>query len=66
MMEASGRRGGRSMACGCAGSTPSERAGAPSVTRLIQRIWMAMSGSGRPRKGARTMTQISAELVVSM
>ena len=54
------------MACRWAGSTPSESAGAPSVTRLIQRIWMAMSGSGSPRNGASTMTQISAEFVVSM
>ena len=53
------------MACGWAGSTPSESAGAPSVTRLIHRIWMASSGRGKPRKGASTMTQISAELVVS-
>ena len=39
------RRGGRRMTSSGGGSTPSASAGAPSVSRLIQRIWVASSGT---------------------
>ena len=58
-------RGGRRIVSGSTGSTPRARAGGPSVTRLIHRMWIGSSGIGRPANGARNITQISAELVVS-
>ena len=60
-----GGRGGRRMMSRSAGSAASASPGRPSVTRLIHRIWIGSSGTGSPRKGARKMVQISAELVVS-
>jgi hypothetical protein len=48
-----------------AGSAARASPGSPSVTRLIQRIWIASSGTGMPRNGARKIVQISPELVVS-
>ena len=60
-----GGRGGRCMTSRSSGSTDSARPGRPSVTRLIQRIWIGSSGIGSPRNGARKMVQISAELVVT-
>jgi hypothetical protein len=44
-----------------AGSTPSARAGAPSVTKLIQRIWVANKGSATPLpcSGVKAMASAS-------
>ncbi len=52
-MDAFGARGGCSMSRGWAGSTPSDKAGAPSVTRLIHRIWMASSGKRQTQERRR-------------
>ncbi|MPN00264.1 hypothetical protein SDC9_147458 [bioreactor metagenome] len=43
-----GSRGGTAITSSICGSTPIARAGAESVTRLIQRIWVASSGSAIP------------------
>ncbi len=61
-----GGRGGRRITPGSAGSAASARPGRPSVTRLIQRMWIGSSGIGRPRNGARKIVQISPELLVIM
>lgn len=58
-------RGRRPMTSGSAGSTPRATAGTPSVIRLIHRICVAVRGTGSPRRGASSITQISPELVVS-
>ena len=47
-------RGGWSMTPASGGSTPSASAGAPSVTRLIQRICVASSGSTKPSSALRS------------
>ena len=60
-----GGRGGRCMMPFSAGSAASATPGRPSVTRLIQRMWMGSSGMGRPRNGARKIVQISPELQVT-
>jgi len=56
-----GARGGRSMTRWSAGSTPSARAGPESVSRLIQRIWVARSGTttAEPASGASPMVPAS-------
>jgi hypothetical protein len=59
-----GARGGRCMMLRSARSAGQRQPGRPSVTRLIQRMWIGSSGIGRPRKGARKMVQISPELLV--
>ena len=38
-------RGGRSIASGATGSTPSDMAGGPSMTRLTKRICSAVNGA---------------------
>jgi hypothetical protein len=65
MIDSAGDRGGRRMAARSTGSSLSAIAGRPSVTRLIQRIFTGSSGTGRASTEARTMTQISPELVAS-
>ncbi len=57
-----GSRGGRSMMSGSGGSTPRAMAGRPSVTRFTHKIWMAVSGSGRPIRLATNMIKISPTL----
>ncbi len=57
-----GGYGFRRMMSGSAGSTPNASAGNPSVTRFIHRICNGSSGSGMPRNGATSITQISPEL----
>ncbi len=52
-----GRRGGRRMASGSAGSPPSATPGRPWVSRLIHRIWAGSSGSGRPSERAEEHDQ---------
>jgi hypothetical protein len=47
-----------------AGSTPKARLDRPSVTKLIHRSWRGSNGEGIPKNGARSMTQISPELLV--
>ena len=59
-----GFRGGRLMIVFSPGSAASASPGTPSVTKLIQRMWIGSRGMGRPRKGARKMEQISPELLV--
>ena len=56
-----GSRGGRSITSGSAGSTPSASAGPESVRRLIQRIWVARSGTttADPSSGTRPITPAS-------
>ncbi|MNE15718.1 hypothetical protein D3C80_1086390 [compost metagenome] len=49
-----------------AGSEASANPGKPSVIKLTQRICIAKSGIGKPKKGARKITQISPEFPVMM
>ena len=59
MMGSAGGLGGRFMMSGSPGSTPSASAGAPSVTRLSQRIMMGVSGIASPAIIAIKMMRIS-------
>ena len=59
-----GGRGGRCITPRSSGSAARASPGRPSVTRLIQRMWIGSSGMGRPRNGARKIVQISPELLV--
>ena len=61
-MGAPGFRGGRRMSPGSAGSSASASAGAVSVTRLSQRIWIGFSGSGKPAAVVPRIMMISARL----
>ena len=56
--------GGLLMTPFSAGSAARARPGSPSVTRLIQSIWIGSKGIGKPKKGARNMVHISPELLV--
>ncbi len=56
--------GGLVMTFFSAGSAASARPGRPSVTRLIQRMWIGKRGIGRPKNGARKIVHTSPELLV--
>lgn len=60
-----GGRGGRRMTLGSSGSAVRASPGSPSVTKLIQRIWIGRRGMGNPNKGATNIVQTSPELVVT-
>ena len=61
-MGSEAERGGLAMASGSGGLKPSAVAGGPSVTRLTQRRWSGVRGSGRPRTVAPKMVRISPML----
>ena len=60
----SGGRGGRCIIPRSTGSADNANPGKPSVTRLIQRIWIGRSGIGKPKNGAKNSVHISPELLV--
>ena len=59
---ASRPRGGRLIAPGSGGLSPSAVAGGPSVTRLTHSSWSGVSGSGSPSSVARKTVAISPKL----
>jgi hypothetical protein len=50
---------------GRAGSTPRVMAGGPSMMMLTQRIWIAVKGVAKPRKGAPSTVRMAPMLVES-
>ncbi len=59
-----GCRGGRAITSRSPGSAVRASPGTPSVTRLIQRMWIGSSGIGRPRNGAKKIVTISPALLL--
>src|SRR6476469_9216529 len=54
--------GGRFIMFFSAGSATSAMPGKPSVTRLIQRMWIGNKGIGNSNMGAKNMVRISPRL----
>ncbi len=59
-----GLKGGRFMTSGSGGSTANAKAGKPSVTKFIQRIWRGVRGTPpNPKMGAAAIVRTSPMLL---